>query len=188
VGLVCNVHNCKPDLMRILVKYLMLSILLTTAGWLVFCTINSYMTRKTVMEKIQTLQHCCFKSMRGGQICLDEFNPNQPTVILYFHPECEHCQYEAAEIGRQPKQFAVANLIMITPDDSLKRITAFADRFNLWQVDNLVVLFDRKGQFKFLFGTSVVPSIFIYDANKQLMKQFVGEVKMEVVLKMIDGH
>ncbi|MFA6947141.1 MAG: redoxin domain-containing protein [Pedobacter sp.] len=120
--------------------------------------------------------------------CLDGFNPNQPTVIIYFNPECDHCQYEATEIGRQPERFAKANMILITPYDSTKRIEAFADKYKLWQVDNLVVLLDRNFQFKKYFGTSVFPSVFIYGANKRLLKQFIGEVKMEAVLKIIDGN
>jgi len=173
--------------MRKLFRLLVGFVLLFTAGWLVVHTFHTYRAKKEATEKIQILQHCFFESLHGGQICLDGFNPNQSTVILYFHPECEHCQYEATEIGRQSDRFSKANLILITPDDSVKRIETFADRYKLWQVDNLVILFDRNGQFKKQFGTSVVPSVFIYGANKRLLKQFVGEVKMEAVLKIIDG-
>ena len=169
-------------------KYLVVFTLLAIGSWLVTKTFQSYRAKKAATEKIQTLQHCCFESMHGGQTCLDGFNPNQPTVIIYFNPECEHCQYEATEIGRQPERFAKANMILITPDDSAKRIEAFASRFRLWQVDNLVVLLDRNFQFKNQFGTSVFPSVFIYGTNKRLLKQFVGEVKMEAVLKIIDGN
>ncbi|MEI6277183.1 MAG: redoxin domain-containing protein [Prolixibacteraceae bacterium] len=172
--------------MRKLLRYLVGFVLLFTAGWLVVHTFHTYRAKKEAAERIKTLQHGCFESLHGGQICLDGFNPNQPTVIIYFHPECEHCQYEATEIGRQPERFAKANMILITSDDSIKRIEAFADQYKLSQVDNLVILFDRKGQFKKQFGTSVVPSVYIYGANKRLLKQFVGEVKMEAVLKIID--
>jgi peroxiredoxin len=167
--------------------YLVVFALLAIGSWLVTKTFQSYQMKKAATGKIQTLQHSCFESLHGAQICLDGFNPNQPTVIIYFNPECEHCQYEATEIGRQPKRFAKTNMILITPDDSTKRIEAFADKYKLWQVDNLVILFDRNGQFKKQFGTSVVPSVFIYGANKRLLKQFSGEVKMEAVLKIIDG-
>ncbi len=169
-------------------KYLVVFALLAIGSWLLTKTIHSYLAKKVATEKIQTLQHCCFESLHGGQTCLDGFNPNQPTVIIYFNPECEHCQYEATEIGRQPDRFAKANMILITPDDSVKRIEAFADKYKLWQVDNLVVLLDRNFQFKNQFGTSVFPSVFIYGTNKRLLKQFVGEVKMEAVLKIIDGN
>lgn len=174
--------------MRILVNYLVGFVLLLTAGWLIAHTFHTYREKKDAEEKVQTLQHCCFESQQGGPTCLDGFNPNQPTVIIYFNPECEHCQYEATEIGRQPDRFAKANMILITPDDSTQRIEAFADKYKLWQVDNLVILYDRKSQFRKYFGTSVFPSVFIYGKDKRLKKQFIGEVKMEAVLKIIDGN
>ncbi len=172
--------------MRKLVKYLILFVLLASASWLVIHTVQSYKAKKAATEKVQTLQHCCFNSLHGGQTCLDGFNPNQPTVIIYFNPECEHCQYEATEIGRQPERFGKANMILITPDNSRERIENFARQYRLWQVDNLVVLLDRNFQFKKYFGTSVFPSVFIYGANKRLLKQFIGEVKMEAVLQIIE--
>jgi thiol-disulfide isomerase/thioredoxin len=169
-------------------KYLVVFALLATGSWLVTRTIQSYLAKKAATEKVQTLQHCCFESLHGGQTCLDGFNLNQPTVIIYFNPECEHCQYEATEIGRQPDRFAKANMILITPDDSALRIEAFVDKYKLLQVDNLVILYDRKLQFRKYFGTSVFPSVFIYGKDKRLKKQFIGEVKMEAVLKIIDGN
>lgn len=172
--------------MRILIRYFVGIVFLSVAGWLILHTLQTYRTKKEAAERIQTLQHGCFESLHGEQIWLDGFNPNQPTVILYFHPECEHCQYEATEIGRQPERFAKANMILVTPDDSTKRIEAFANRYKLWQVDNLIILYDRKGQFKKQFGTSIVPSVFIYGNDKRLLKQFSGEVKMEAVLNFIE--
>lgn len=173
--------------MQKLAKYLVMFVLLATGSWLMTKTYQSYRAKKEMTEKVQTLQHCCFESLHGGQTCLDGFNPNQPTVIIYFNPECEHCQYEATEIGRQPDRFAKANMILITPDNSRERIETFADMYKLWRVDNLVILYDRNFQFKNQFGTSVFPSVFIYGADKRLLKLFKGEVKMESVLKIIDG-
>lgn len=167
-------------------KYLVVFALLATGSWLVTKTFQSYRMKKAATEKIQTLQHCCFESLHGRQTCLDGFNPNQPTVIIYFNPECEHCQYEATEIGRQPERFAKANMILITPDSSKEKIETFANSYRLWQVDNLVILYDHNFQFKKYFGTTVFPSVFIYGTDKRLLKQFIGEVKMEAVLKIIE--
>ena len=151
-------------------------------------TYQSYKTKKESGAKIQTLQHCSFESVNGGQTWIDGFNPGQPTVIIYFHPECEHCQYEALEIGKDAERFAKANMILITPDDSTKRVEAFAIKYRLWEVDNLVILVDRKNQFKNQFGTSVIPSVFIYGSNKKLLKMYKGEVQMKAIIQIIEGN
>lgn len=141
---ICNVFNCKSHLMKKLLKYLVGIVLLTVVSLLVVRTYQSYKTKKESGAKIQTLQHCSFESLNGGQTWIDGFNPDQPTVIIYFHPECEHCQYEASEIGKEAERFAKANMILITSDDSTKRVEAFAIKYRLWEVDNLAILIDRK--------------------------------------------
>lgn len=172
--------------MRKLFKYLILVLLLIVGGWLLTRTYQSYQSKKEATERVQTLQHVCFESLTGGQIFVDEFDTQKPTVIIYFNPECEHCQYEASEIGKQAGQFEKANMILVTPDDSTKRVEAFATKYHIWEVDNLVVLLDHKNNFKTHFGTAVIPSIFIYGADKKLLKMYKGETKMEAIIGSLD--
>src|ERR1035437_4747683 len=188
MGIICDVFNRKPYLMRKLLKYLIGISLLAVASFLVLHTCQSYKTRKESGAKIQTLQHFSFESVNGGQTWIDGFNPGQPTVIIYFHPECEHCQYEASEIGKESERFAKANMILITPDDSIKRVEAFAIKYRLWEVDNLAILVDRKNQFKKQFGASIIPSVFIYGSDKKLLKMYKGEVQMKAIIQFIDGN
>ena len=168
--------------MRKFLKFLIIILLLAIVGWLGTRTYQRYQSKKEATERVQTLQHVCFEALNGGQVYLDEFDRQKPTVIIYFHPECEHCQYEASEIGKQAEQFAKANMILITPDDSVKRVEAFASRYNLWAVDNLAVLLDRNHQFLRSFGTAVFPSVFIYGTDQKLVKSYKGEVKMEAII------
>jgi len=135
---------------------------------------------------VQTLQHISFESLTGGKVYIDGFNPDKSTVIIYFHPECEHCQYEASEIGKQAQGFYNANVIMISPDDSSERLESFAIRYRLWEVENLTILLDRDNQFKKQFGQSVIPSVFIYGSDKHLRKSYKGETRIDAIIKYIN--
>lgn len=160
--------------------------LLLTGSILAIKTIQAYQTKNEILDRIQTLQHCCFESLNGGQVFLDEFDPKKSTVLIYFHPECEHCQYEASEIGMQAGRFERANMILITPDDSFKRVEAFAISYHLWEVDNLTILLDRNNQFKKQFGNSPFPSVFIYGVDKKLVKMFKGETQTNAIINSIN--
>ena len=173
-------------MMKKFIKYLIGAIFITTACFLATRTYQSIKTKNEINEKIKTLQHCCFKTLNGGQTCVDEFDSKKTTVIIYFHPECEHCQYEDSEIGKQAEQFAKANMILITPDDSIKRVKAFAVKYRLEEVDNLTILLDRNSQFKNQFGTSIFPSVFIYGSDKKLLKVYKGEIKIEAIINSIN--
>jgi peroxiredoxin len=172
--------------MKRLLKCLIVIALLAVGGWLVTRTYQTVQAKKEIGERVKTLQHCSFESLNGGQIFVDEFDNRKPTVIIYFNPECEHCQFEASEIGKEAGQYAKANMILITPDDSTKRIEAFAIKYHLWEVDNLTILLDREKQFKNRFGTAVFPSTFIYGPDKKLIKMFRGETRMDAIIKIIN--
>jgi hypothetical protein len=75
---------------------------------------------------------------------------------------------------------------MITPDDSTKRVEAFAAKDHLWEVDNLTILIDRDHRFKNHFGTSIFPSVFIYGADKKLLKMYKGEIKIDAIINSIN--
>lgn len=172
--------------MKEFIRILLVVALSFSGVWLGKHVVKAYKSKKEISQQIQTLQHACFESLNGGTICIDEFDSRKLTVIIYFHPECEHCQYEASEIGRNAQQFENANLIMITSDDSIKRLEGFASNYHLWEVDNLAILIDRKREFKKRFGSAVSPSVFIYGTDRKLVKTYKGEVKIEAIISCLE--
>jgi len=161
-------------------------LILSVGIWLLTSIIKGAENKKRIEHSLVTLNHYAFQTLDGRYLYLDEFNSRQKTVIFYFHPECEHCQYEAKEIGRHAAELENTNMLFITPDDSLPRIEAFLFSYNLLAVDNLTIFLDRDQQFKTYFGTFVFPSTFIYDTDKKLQRRFKGEIKMETILKTLN--
>ena len=47
-------------------------------------------------------------------------------------------------------------------------------------------LFDSMSDFEEVFGSSLVPSSYVYDSKLNLLKVFHGEVKTESLLNLID--
>jgi hypothetical protein len=68
-------------------------------------------------------------------------------------------------------------IIMVTADDKINA-NAFIKAYNLNLVPNITVLLDEKREFLEKFGTSVIPSFFIYKDNK-FRKRIIGETKIE---------
>lgn len=168
--------------MKILIKYLIIILLLAIGGWLGTRTYQRHKAKKESEQRVQTLQHLGFESLAGGKVYLDEFDQQKPTIIIYFNPGCEHCQYEATEMGRRAEQFRKVNTILVTPEPSLEKVKAFAQTYHLNQVDNLAVLIDKDNRFIKQFGTAVFPSVFIYGSDQKLLKSYKGEVKIEAII------
>ena len=171
--------------MRKRVKYLVVVVIVFVAGYLVVQIANKYNEKNEVEIRIQTLPDAAFTSVFGDSINLQDFDSNQSLILIYFHPECEHCQYEAKEIGLRADEFNNCQLVMITPDDSLARIEKFCEEYQLWKIDNIEVLLDRESKFERTFGKAVLPSVYIYDKGQKLKKQYLGETKPEAIIAEI---
>ena len=101
-------------------------------------------------------------------------------IINFFSPGCEHCQYMAKQYVKNADKFKDINLLMVTISDS-SEVVKFKNDYHLDSLPNLVLLKDSKFRFEKLFGTAMVPSFFIYK-NKKLMKEIIGETKIENLL------
>jgi len=156
-----------------------------TTGYLVVGITKNYRNNKEAEKRIQTLPETTFISMTGDSVCLYDFNPEKPMVIIYFHPECDHCHYEAREIGQNADVFNHCQLVMITFDDSLKRLKNFCNKYHLWEVNNFEILLDSDNHFQKIFGKPMIPSVYIYNVNRRLKKKYQGETKPEAIINEI---
>jgi hypothetical protein len=109
---------------------------------------------------------------------------NQKTIILFFHPECEHCQYEAKSIVSELNQFGSANIWWISSADK-SSIQLFLKKYQLNTLPNQYFAHLPIELISTTFGSISVPHIFIYDENQHLLKEFKGETKIEALIKYL---
>ena len=107
---------------------------------------------------------------------------NTSTIILFFSPDCEHCQYEAKSIVEQKVAFTNINLWWVSVADSVA-IKAFSKTYGLENLPNTYLAHLSAEEVAPTFGSVSVPHIFIYDKNRLLQKEFKGETKVEALLK-----
>lgn len=168
--------------MRKVAKYIILVLTGFAAGYLLIRISGDYNDKKEAEKRVQTLPEAQFISLTGDSVNLHDFNPEIPMIIIYFRPDCDYCRYEAREIGQNAAAFQNCLMIMITSDDSVKRVENFCIDNHLCEITNFEVLFDSGSQFEKIFGQTKVPAIFIYGSGRELKKQFFGETKPEALL------
>ena len=113
------------------------------------------------------------------------FKPNTPSVFIAFHPECEHCQYEAKSLNERQHELEKAQIVMFTSEkDSLTKV--FSHSYGLDTVQNIKVISDEKNELYTAFGVKTIPSIFIYNKAGKLVKQYKGETKIDAIIKALN--
>ncbi len=136
--------------------------------------------------EIQTTPKFSFINVsRGGLFVSDSIKNRKSCLIIYFHSECDHCQYEAKEISKNFKRFENYQLLMISYE-AVDSIINFKEKYKL-NHDNITFLHDKEYKFEEIFGHTPIPTSFIYNRNQELVKVFKGEVKIEALLKYLEN-
>jgi peroxiredoxin len=109
----------------------------------------------------------------------------QPTVIFYFDPHCEHCQNEAQALRKQYQAFKTARLLWVSTE-RLWVLRQFEAQYALQKsISTLQVAQISPEVADKQFGFRTVPTMMIYDSEGHLVKKFVGETKIEALLKYL---
>lgn len=110
--------------------------------------------------------------------------PKQKSIIFYFHPECDHCGFEADDISKQLTDFQTTQLIWVSPVDSTT-IRQFARDHHLDRLPNVHWMSDTANVFPKMFNPDLLPSSWIFDEKGRLLKHFNGQTKIEALLKFL---
>jgi len=118
----------------------------------------------------------------GSKVNLREVKSK--TILIIFHPDCDHCQREARQIQENLMAFG-SNTLYFISSDPIEEIANFAFSFALADKPN--VLFGQASMEQILnsFGPIDTPSMYIYSGEQTLIKTFNGETELAVVFKYV---
>ena len=115
----------------------------------------------------------------SGQALRYAASTQQATVLVYFEPDCDHCQREALDFQRQAGLLGSARVLWLStaPRPSLQH---FAATYGLGeqQVAQIGAEVAHK-----TFGFAAAPDIMVYHAAGTLAKRFRGETSIEAIIK-----
>ena len=155
-------------------------------GFVLFKSFKKIEHKKQIEQQIQKMPQLDFEDIQTGlQFTNQNLKRNTPTLLIYFNTECEHCQYEISEISESIEQFESVQIVMISIEEPEILLSYFANS-KLLNRENVFILYDQDLRFERIFGNCPFPTIFIYDKNLELVKQFKGEVKIEAILKYLN--
>ena len=98
----------------------------------------------------------------------------KPSILIFFSPDCEHCQAETASILKNMDSLKNVNFYFITTD-SIHQMKVFNGYYNLPRFSNITVGRDINYSFSSKFSGAVPPFSVLYDRHKMLRFLFNGE-------------
>lgn len=150
--------------------------------WLGFRTVSKLNTQKETTARRQRPDGIpAFTAHRAERLLLT--GPS-PTVVVYFNPDCEHCQYQAGQLARHPALLRKTRVWLLSTEP-LPALQTFARRYRLDSLPAVTVArIEPRVAFDSL-GFRAVPHLLVYGPDGRLKKEFRGETRWEAVEKAL---
>lgn len=95
----------------------------------------------------------------------------KPTLILYFSPECGHCQIETDTLLSLIKSLKDLQVVMVT-SRTTEEMKNFSDRFMLQKFASIKIGSDESRYVTQFYKVKFTPFSALYDKNGKLIKAY----------------
>ncbi|MGI8951118.1 MAG: peroxiredoxin family protein [Chitinophagaceae bacterium] len=128
-----------------------------------------------------------FKILQGDSTWFtrNDLPKNKPVVIVYFNPDCGHCQLTAKEIVDNMDKFKNAFMVWITfhsPD----QIKAFAHDYKLDQFNNIKLGRDTSYYIPVFYQVRFTPFMAVYNKQGKFVQAFEGGTDVATLSKYLN--
>lgn len=96
---------------------------------------------------------------------------NKKTMIMYFSPDCDHCQHQTEALLKSIDRFKGVQIVMATYQP-FEEMTAFYKKYNIGTYPQIHLGRDTKFFFVPFYQIRDLPYIALYDAKGNLIKTF----------------
>ncbi len=107
-----------------------------------------------------------------------------PVVIIYFNPECGHCQAEATGLSKNMDKFKKVFFIMAAYAE-MEKIKEFGEVYGLDKFNNIKLGRDGKYFLPVFYDVKTTPFSAVYDKKGKLVKAFEHGMSVEELEKAL---
>lgn len=103
---------------------------------------------------------------------------DKPIVIMYFSPDCSHCQWETKELV-DSMQYFENTFFVLAAYKNMGEIKEFSEKYKLQDFSNIKVGRDTAYFLPHFYHVKFTPFIAVYDENGNFLKAFPQGAKIE---------
>ncbi|WP_301928192.1 TlpA disulfide reductase family protein [Ferruginibacter sp.] len=134
------------------------------------------------LPKFETIPSFAIYSLPDSTVFSNkDLHKNKPFIIMFFSPDCEHCQKEMKELLAYKEELKNIRILMASPG-SYPMIKQFYQDYGVASMPNIKMGHDDNFALGSIFQLRTFPSIFVYDQQGKLSKAFVGNISVPAIL------
>lgn len=115
-----------------------------------------------------------------------DIKTGQPTVVMYFSPDCQYSQAQTQRIIANHTALQHVRFYMCS-SGSLNKLNAFSKYYQLNKYNNITVGRDYNLFFQEQLKVPSFPWLFIYASDKKLKRIITGSTDVKTILDMINS-
>lgn len=110
---------------------------------------------------------------------------NKPVVIIYFNPECGHCQLTAHEFMEKKDAFKDVFFIWVTYRASFAEIKQFGENSKMLEEENIKLGKEMKYSIVPFYNVQYTPYMAVYNEKGKLLQTFDGGTDPDTVYRLL---
>lgn len=135
--------------------------------------------------EICTLPRIVLHSYSGNIVDIPQQITHKRTVVLFFSPDCEHCEMEIADIINNRSVFDDVQWLFITQSCQKNELDLFLTKYKVDSLSNSIILLEEWPKYEKLFEVSGPPSIFVYNEKQKLVHSYRGSVEISTLINWL---
>lgn len=157
-----------------------LLLLISLSFFFVFKTNNARNERRANFTQIPVF---ALPNIHGDTITEQSLRKNVPTLFVFFEPGgCGPCDVVMRGINARKADFSAFQLVFFSPLPSAY-IREYLDEIEFEPAENMFFLADERAELFNLMNIRSSPTVFIYNSEGVLTREFRGFVNTEMLLK-----
>ncbi len=109
--------------------------------------------------------------------------PQQPVIVFYFDPDCDHCNKQAKMVSENPDLFKGITMIWVSWAMEIEYNVNFFKKYFMEMPNKVYMARDTQFSIDTWFGYSEVPSIYVYNKARKRTASFETETDCELLVK-----
>jgi thiol-disulfide isomerase/thioredoxin len=114
----------------------------------------------------------------------ENLKKNTGFVLMFFNPECEHCQRETKELLAYKEELKGIQILMVSASP-YQEIKEFYQTYGLSSMPGIKVGQDLNSKLGSIYKLKTYPSTFVYDNRGTLAKAFVGNIGIPAIIDAV---
>lgn len=111
--------------------------------------------------------------------------PKTPVIVIYFDPECSHCQLFAKDLV-DSNQYINKAFIVMAAYKNMDLISKFKENYKLDSIANIVVGRDSKYVIPGFFKIKIIPFVALYNKKGNLIDVFREGISISKIHDLLD--